>query len=112
MIQFLLTLKRIRILNLLKNLVNLNSIGGLFSRFSEAAAKITESTSSMVLEERAYGVSQDTEPTSFQDAILDPESKEDCKTRAAVHFQKDIAFQREKVYVRRTLKDIRASLDL
>ena len=35
-----------------------------------------------------------------------------CKTPAAVHFQKDIiAFQQEKVYVRRTLKDIRASLD-
>jgi len=30
----------------------------------------------MVLEEMAYGVSHETEPTSFQDAISGPESKE------------------------------------
>jgi hypothetical protein len=53
----------------------LNSIGGLFSRFSGAAVNITESTSSMVLE-MVYGVSYETEPTSFQDAISGPESKE------------------------------------
>ena len=35
----------------------LNSIGGLLARFCEAAANITESTSSMVLEEMVYGVS-------------------------------------------------------
>jgi len=54
----------------------LNSIGGLFSRLSGAAANITKSTSSMVLEEMVYGVSHETEPTSFQDAISGPESKE------------------------------------
>jgi hypothetical protein len=53
----------------------LNSIGGLFSRFSGAAANITVSTSSMVLEEMVYGVSHETEPTSFQHAISRPESK-------------------------------------
>jgi hypothetical protein len=47
----------------------LNSIGGLLSRFSGATANITESTSSMVLEEMVYGVSHEPEPTSFQDAI-------------------------------------------
>jgi len=52
-----------------------NSIRGRFSRFSGAAAKITESTSSMVLEEMVYGVSHETEPTSFQDAISGPEPK-------------------------------------
>ena len=54
----------------------LNSIGGLLSRFSGAAANITESTSSMVLEEMVYGFSHETEPTSSQDAISGPESKE------------------------------------
>jgi hypothetical protein len=54
----------------------LNSIGGLFSRFSGAAANITESTSGMVLEEMVYGVSHKTEPTSFQDAISGTESNE------------------------------------
>jgi len=54
----------------------LNSIGGLLARFCEAAANITESTSSMVLEEMVYGVFHETEPTCFQDAILEPESKE------------------------------------
>ena len=47
----------------------LNSIGGLFSRLSGAAANITKSTSSMVLEEMVYGVSHEAEPTSFPDAI-------------------------------------------
>ena len=37
----------------------LNSIGGLLSRFSGAAANISESTSSMVLEEMVYGVSHE-----------------------------------------------------
>jgi hypothetical protein len=55
---------------------NLNSIGVLFSRFSGAAANINESTSSMVLEEMVYGVSHETETTSFQDVISGPESKE------------------------------------
>jgi hypothetical protein len=50
----------------------LNSIGGLFSRFSGGAANITESTSSMVLEEMVYGVSHETELTAFQDAISGP----------------------------------------
>ena len=36
----------------------------------------TESTSSMLLEEMVYGVSHETEPTTFQDAISGPESKE------------------------------------
>ena len=44
----------------------LNSIGGLFSRLSGAAANITKSTSSMVLEEMVYGVSHETEPTFFR----------------------------------------------
>ena len=54
----------------------LNSIGGVPSRFSGAAANMTESTSSMVLEEMVYGVSHETEPTSFQDAISGLQSKE------------------------------------
>jgi hypothetical protein len=54
----------------------LNSIGGLLSIFSGATANITESTSSMVLEEMIYRVSRDTEPASFQDAISEPELKE------------------------------------
>ena len=51
----------------------LNSMGGLVSRFTGAAANITESTSSMVLEEMVYGVSHETERTSFQDTISGPE---------------------------------------
>jgi len=43
--------------------VILNSIRELFSRFSGAVASITESTSSMVLEEMVYGVSHEAEPT-------------------------------------------------
>jgi len=54
----------------------LNSVGGMLSRFSGVAANITESTSSMVLEEMVYGVSHETELTSLQDAISGPESKE------------------------------------
>jgi len=54
----------------------LNSIGGLLSRFSGAAANITEYTSSMVFEEMIYGVSHETELTSFHADISGPESKE------------------------------------
>jgi hypothetical protein len=54
----------------------LSCIAGLLSRFSGAAADTIESTSSMVLEHLVYVVSQETEPTSFQDAISGPESKE------------------------------------
>jgi len=43
-----------------------NSIGGLLSRRSEAAANITESTSVMLLEEMLYGVSHQTETTDFR----------------------------------------------
>jgi len=45
----------------------LNSIGGLFSRFSGAASNITDSASSMVLEDMVYGFSRETEPTSLKD---------------------------------------------
>jgi hypothetical protein len=54
----------------------LNSIGGLLSRFSGAVANISESTSSVVLEEMVYGVSHENDPTSFHDAISVPESKD------------------------------------
>jgi len=53
-----------------------NCIGGLFSRFSGAAANITESPSSIVLDEMVHEISHETEHTSFQDAISGPESKE------------------------------------
>jgi len=54
----------------------LHSIGGLFSRFSGAAANITESASSMVVKEMVNGVSHETEPTPLQDVISGPESRE------------------------------------
>jgi hypothetical protein len=66
------------ILNLLDSLVKwsmwriLNSVGGLFSRFSGAAANITESASSMLFEERVYGVYHDTKRTWFKDALSRP----------------------------------------
>jgi len=48
-------------------------MGGLTSRFSGAAANITECNSSLVLEEMLYGVSHETETSSFQDAVSVPE---------------------------------------
>jgi len=54
----------------------LNSIGGLLSRLSGAAANIIESTSSMAPEEMVYRGFLETDPTGFQGAISGPESKE------------------------------------
>ena len=52
----------------------LNSNGGLFSRFSGAAANRTD-TSKIVIEKMVYGDSLETELTSFEDAISEPEAK-------------------------------------
>jgi hypothetical protein len=47
-----------------------NSVEGLLSGFSEATVNITESTSSMVLEDIVYGLFHETEPTSFSRCYL------------------------------------------
>ena len=85
MIQFLLTLKRIGILSLLKNLAKYPKEFWTLPEdcpqdFLEPRQTSLSLPQSMFLEEMVQGVSDETERTSFQDAISGPGSEELIET--------------------------------